>query len=392
MGWNCDCAGVAHATEAVRCDEAMLNACGVKYTAAHYCESPLATCLPENDEGDHWLCRCGEDSVDPGAEVPNVRADDCGSASLLACGESCESRFGSCESSSNPAKGFVCLCAMPFALPEENPRSLATPVWANVDNSCESTLAQTCGASCTTETGSCTIDDTGFACTCTDGSSSSVDISELWSPEGREGLDLCNDSLHHACGYIATGESCSSMNAGWMSTCETRPYLTYPDQEVVTFTFDCECDEQPDGAATAPPDGGASDAGFRTSTAVAVDAPNCGAAIIAACPGAVRPGTDPDGPTLDYGHRCETDSDCAHEACYVPGGILNPICSKRCNTDADCPDFAHCIEGAGGYCFVRCTETEECLQLNPEISENPLYCSVEYDHDGPGVCVQESEP
>lgn len=393
VDWSCDCDGTLKASEAARCEDALLDACGIKYTAATYCEFPLATCFPKDEAGDEWLCRCSEDSENPGAEVDAVTANDCWSAAVRACGETCESRVGSCETSKESTTDLECRCSRPFA--DQMNNTTSSPVFVHGEASCAPSLAQTCGSVCSSETGACTLDETGFACTCNDETSAHIDAEALSEPDGL-GLSLCDEATYEACGAIEQADSCSSNTEQWAASCVPRPHLHKPGQEAPSsYTFDCECagSDRSDDDAGATLDGGAPNNGGGSFV---TDAPDCEAAVKATCPGAVRPGSDPNGPTLDYGHTCVEDDDCSGGACYVPGTKVNPICSKHCESNDDCPSFAHCVGGAGGsadgYCFVRCAEDDECLELNPSIGSNPLHCASDFDPDSPKVCWQASEP
>lgn len=392
--WTCDCGGTPRSSNAARCDDALLDACGVKYSAATYCEYALATCFPNNEAGDDWLCRCGDDSRQPGAEVDNVTATDCRSAAAAACGETCESDVGSCLTSTDATNLLACSCTPPF-LAEGAPNTSNSPTLAVREASCGATLARTCGAVCASETGTCILDETGFACTCSDETSVHVEPEDL-SHSDPTGLGLCDEAVYMACGGLEVGDSCSSKTEQWAASCEPRPHVYLPGGEApASYTFDCACTASDSGGddAGAALDGGGSNG---VSGSFVADAPDCEAAVKATCPGAVRPATDPNGPTLDYGHACTKDDECSSGACYVPGNKVNPICSKHCEADEDCPGFAHCVIGAGGYpdgyCFVRCDEDAECLELNPAISSNPLHCATDFDPDSPKVCWQASEP
>ncbi len=391
VAWSCACGDSARSVSAPYCHDALREACDVDAFAATFCEAPLGTCFPQDRVGSQWSCSCAQDSGKPGIEVSNVATPNCYNAASIACGQTCESDLGSCTMMNEAApQGFVCTCSslQSGSGPLADSSLASGPIAANGGQSCEATLDATCGGSCETESGRCTYASDHFACSCNDESTVDIDVATLFGSGLGDARDQCEEAVGQACGFVTSGATCSSETQDWSVTCTQRPVITFPGEPAATNpTFDCDC------RASSPDLTADGDAGASTSTTV--DAPSCDAAAGAACPGAIRSGTDSNGATLDYGHGCSTDDTCAGGACYVPGTTVNPICSKRCETDSDCPDFAKCATGAGGYCFVRCTSDETCLELNPALS-NALHCSTGYpeigSHSDPGICVQASEP
>ncbi len=379
--WDCDCGGTRRSSEAVRCVDALLAACDVDYRAATYCDYPLGTCFPNDAAGSDWLCRCGDASDHPDQETDDVQAVDCESALREACGNRCQSRVGSCEASVDGKDSLQCACADPFAA--EGSLLANTAILVGAQGSCEATLSQACGADCESETGVCELDGDGFACACADETTSEIPSADL-SSAASQTRDRCSEALERACGFVERGQGCSSSSDVGSVTCEPRPQILFPDKGAPSsYTFDCSCTSSlTDGGVALVSD---------EATSQTVEASSCEDAAKTACPGAIRPLPDPNGPTLDYGLPCTEDADCQDDACYVPGTKVNPICSKHCESDDDCPNFAHCVLGAGGYCFVRCEQDAECLDLNPSIS-NPLNCTTDFAPDEPAVCVQASEP
>lgn len=380
VGWTCDCDGTASSVEAMFCEDALLEACNVESVSTnHYCEPPIGSCFPENDDASRWSCRCGEASARPGERVESIETKNCSDAAGIACSERCESDVGACVSDPFDPGTLVCTCAPLFIDPSSPTKPTETTFRASLSlASCDETLAEACGGVCKSETGICTYEGDAFACACSDQSSANVDLATLGPSTWNDGSVLCHEAMFHLCGMLSPGETCHSESPGGTGNCEGRPVLGFPDGVArQDNTFDCSC------SATAQ------DAGGPTSLTLQAD--DCAAALTTACPEAIRPVADVNGPTLDYGRLCTSDDQCSGGACYVPGRPEDPICSKHCETNADCPDFAECVAGAGGYCFVRCAESDVCRALNQAIN-NPLYCTNAYDAARPSVCVQESEP
>lgn len=376
VAWDCDCAGESLEVEETTCRAALEQACDVDVLAARYCAPPIGTCFPEDEDGKSWLCRCGEESDHPGLEVEHVVSEECHDAAIDACGTTCNGEVGTCVNLSSSSKDFACTCEDPLAMGNSLSSSIGrTGVRVSADR-CDVALADACGVSCKSETGSCAYSNGAFTCQCEDESSATVDVSDLPGPEDSETGEACDDALVLSCGSAGVLTECGSANDSWSASCAGRVGGKSAGQAPSeTTAFDCNCDN----------------AGDEAASPMTVEVSTCEEAINEACPAAIRPGTDPNGPTLDYGHVCEEDNDCSAGACYVPGTGVNSVCSKRCEVDSDCPEFAQCFEQVGGYCFVRCSEDAECLALSPAIA-NALHCLKQPVSSESGVCIQASEP
>lgn len=366
--WDCDCAGSSVPALADSCDGALLLACEVDAAAPQACDSSLGACAPDKNGGSSWDCRCHPGSAFPDAEVPAVVAANCAEAIVTACEERCEDETGSCFGA--PAS-YTCACDAAGPL-VPGPQSSSNPT-------CGEALLEVCGGACETEAGRCVLDGDVYDCSCADATSFAVDVSELG--EGPFfGNRMCEAAVARSCGEVTYAESCNSSNGVWSSTCEALPYVVKPGEPAPgVVPFACTCEE-----------GESSGEGSSEQT----NAPTCAEALTAVCPEAIRPGSEAEGPTLDYGHLCDSDDDCSGNDCYVPGTRKDAVCSKHCETDADCPAFAQCASMFGSkHCFVTCTDDDACRQLNGAV-ENPLHCLsdavLKLSHDG--VCVQESEP
>lgn len=94
-------------------------------------------------------------------------------------------------------------------------------------------------------------------------------------------------------------------------------------------------------------------------------------------------------PVCDYGLSCQSDSECVHGVCYVPGTGENPICARYCSSDLDCPEGSVCATSyPNKYCFIACDSEADCQGINDHPG-NPVRCVTLEDAQ---VCAQESEP
>lgn len=377
VAWDCTCGDAPPVSaEGAQCTDALRDVCGVDFTAARFCTYALGSCFPESPEGEQWQCRCAEASFAGPVQFEHVQSDQCQDALIGACGESCSDAFGTCQGEPDTLGAYACSCSQPsVAGSPVTPGQVAqTPVSATGE-SCNQVLRDVCGSVCDEPAvGHCEYDDApnrleGFECRCEDGQQARIALDELPSEASAQ---PCRGAVKAACGERVPAPSCDSDNAEVSGRCTGRPYIAgLGDPEPASITYDCTCSAT--GAESVP-----------------LEAASCQQALEETCPDAIRPGSDPEGSTADYGHLCTSDEQCSGGTCYIPGTSEDPICAKDCSAGESCPDFARCTSvGNREVCLVACQTDAECVALNPAVN-NPLYCMQSSAQTA--VCVQQSEP
>lgn len=377
VAWDCTCANAPPVSaEGVECSDVLGEVCGVDFAAARFCTHALGSCLPESTEGEQWQCRCAEAAFAGPVQVDHVQSDLCQDALVTTCGESCQDAFGSCQSDPDTSGAYTCNCGLPSVDGSPaTPGPTAQGAVSATGDSCSQVLQSVCGSACDEPAvGRCEYDEApnqlvGFECRCDDGQRARIALEDLPSV-GR--AYPCGWSVKEACGELVPAPSCDSDNASVSGSCTGRPYISgLGEPAPATLTYDCMCSAT--GAQTVP-----------------LEAASCRQALETTCPEAIRLGSDPEGPTADYGHLCTSDEQCSGGTCYVPGTSEDPICAKDCSAGKSCPDFARCTSvGNREVCLVACQTDAECVALNPAVN-NPLYCMMSLAQTA--VCVQQSEP
>lgn len=210
VAFACACAGTDQAVRASECEAALESACGVGPTTPNACRDELGACHPKRD-GSGFACSCAD------GQQASVEAARCEGALFQACARPCSRGTQRCD----PAEGeigFDCACGDGH-----------TWRWRGA-STCESLLA-TCEPRCSAPQGLCTLRPDHYACTCTDGSSGTVDF------EASSGVCLVAAEL--SCGPVPAGESCEEIEdhgvtyrcsadgtGGWR--CECPPAMPTP--------------------------------------------------------------------------------------------------------------------------------------------------------------------
>ena len=400
--FECLCDGEPISLDAPQCYTALSDGCQVPFPP-NYCELQTGVCFADAGAADSFRCRC---SGDQGPLAPVV-ADSCAEAVAAHCHERCESDLGSCHSDGLTPGLYYCACtheppSVPLlnpdgTLPEASSRPApdpadsagqgapTQPAPAGVPSgaTCEATLRDLCGGQCETATGQCALQADHYACTCHEGTTMTLPLSEL--PLDEPSADLCYFAAAQGCGleFALNATHCEVAGTQAQVTCEAQPQTFRPGEpQPQDATFECSCRRSGETTTSA-----------RTGR-------NCYRTAAAACPEAIEEADRLS--ASDFGTLCTDATQCSGGACYVPGTGEDSICSQSCESDSDCPGHSLCatVAGQGGRCLVRCDSDLQCQLLNDSL-HNPLYCAEKADlegrtqmanSEGGRVCVQVSEP
>jgi hypothetical protein len=95
------------------------------------------------------------------------------------------------------------------------------------------------------------------------------------------------------------------------------------------------------------------------------------------------------------GAECVTDGDCTEEGQECLTQFKGGYCGiQGCEQDADCPQGSACIthDDQNNYCFLICSNKDQCNLLRSEENEANCSSSVDFveEADGRKVCVPPS--